>query len=71
LEDDNLIFWQPYRLNEVERALVHTQITKLLDVSLVELSRDDYASTTVMLAKKDIFWQLDKTLHVWGLSPND
>jgi len=55
LEDDNLFFRQPYRLNEMERALVQAQTTKLLDTSLVELSKGEYASTIVMLAKKDIF----------------
>jgi hypothetical protein len=42
-------------LNEVEKTLVQAQITKLLDVGLVELSRGEYASTIVMLAKEDIF----------------
>jgi hypothetical protein len=37
---------------------------ELLDANLVELSRGEYASKIVMLAKKDIFGQLDKTLHV-------
>ncbi len=55
LEDDNLIFRRPYRLNEMERALVQARTTKLLDVGLVELLKGDYASTTMMLAKKDIF----------------
>jgi hypothetical protein len=39
----------------MERALVWARTTKLLDASLVELSRGDYASTTMMLAKKDSF----------------
>jgi len=39
----------------VERTLVQAQIAKLLDVGLVELSRGEYASTIVMLAKEDIF----------------
>jgi hypothetical protein len=55
LEDDNPIFRRPYRLHEVERALVHVQTTKLLDAGLVELSRGEYASTIVMPTKKDIF----------------
>jgi hypothetical protein len=41
--------------NEVEKVLVQAQIVKLLDVSLVELSRGEYASATVMPAKKNIF----------------
>jgi hypothetical protein len=39
----------------VERALVQAQMIKLLNAGLVELSRGEYASTTMMLAKKDIF----------------
>jgi hypothetical protein len=39
----------------MERALVHAWITKLLDASLVELSRGEYASTIMMPTKKDIF----------------
>jgi len=39
----------------VERALVQVRTTKLLDVSLVELSRGEYALTTMMPAKRDIF----------------
>jgi hypothetical protein len=39
----------------MERASVQAQRAKLLDASLVELSRGEYASTIVMLAKKDIF----------------
>jgi hypothetical protein len=42
-------------LNEIERALVQVQTTKLLDVGLVELSKGDYVSTTMMPTKKDIF----------------
>jgi hypothetical protein len=55
LEYDNLIFKQPYKFSEVERTLVQAQTSKLLGASLVELSRGEYASTIVMLAKKDIF----------------
>ncbi len=43
MEDDNIIFGQPYMLDEVERTLVQAQITKLLDVGLVELSNNEYA----------------------------
>jgi hypothetical protein len=39
----------------MERALVQVQIAKLLDAGLVELLKGDYASTTMMLTKKDIF----------------
>ncbi len=39
----------------MERTLVQFQTTKLSDVGLVELSKDEYASPIMMLAKKDIF----------------
>jgi hypothetical protein len=55
LEDDNLISKRPYRLSEVERALVQAWTTKLLDANLVELSKGDYALNTMMPAKKYIF----------------
>jgi len=54
LKNDNPIFGRPYKLNEMERALVQARTTKLLDVGLVELLKGDYASTTMMPAKKDI-----------------
>ncbi len=37
LEDDNLIFKQPYKLSEVEKTLIKAQTTKLLDAGLVEM----------------------------------
>jgi hypothetical protein len=46
---------RPYKLSEVERTLVQAQTKKLLDVSLVELSKGEYASTTMMLTKNEIF----------------
>ncbi len=39
----------------MERALVQAQITELLDASLMELLRGDYALAIAMPAKKDIF----------------
>jgi len=41
LEDDNLIFKQPYKLSEVEKALIKAQTTKLLDVGLVEMFKSN------------------------------
>jgi hypothetical protein len=55
MEDDNLIFKQPYKLSEMERAFIQAWTTKLLDVGLVELLKGDYVSTIVMPTKKDIF----------------
>jgi hypothetical protein len=37
LEDDNLIFKQPYKFSEVEKSLIKAQTIKLLDVGLVEM----------------------------------
>jgi hypothetical protein len=65
LEDDNPIFRRPYRLNEVERALVQAQTIELLDVGLVELSRDEYVLATMMPTKKDIFGNWTKC-HMCG-----
>jgi hypothetical protein len=39
----------------MDRALVQAWTTELLDASLVELLRGEYALTIMMLAKKDIF----------------
>ncbi len=55
MEDDNPIFKQPYRLSEMERALVKIRTSKVLDVSLVELLKGEYALATMTLTKKDIF----------------
>jgi hypothetical protein len=50
LEDDNFIFKQPYRLNEMKRALVQVQTTELLDVGLAKLSKGDFVLAIVMSA---------------------
>jgi hypothetical protein len=55
LEDENPIFKQPYRLSEMERALDKIRTSKVLDVSLVELLKGEYALATMTLTKKDIF----------------
>jgi hypothetical protein len=55
LEDNNSIFKQSYKFSEVEKALVQACTIKLMNAGLVELSRGEYASTTMMLANKDIF----------------
>jgi hypothetical protein len=48
LEDDNPIFKQPYRLSEMERALVQARTAELLNASLVELLKGDYALAIAM-----------------------
>ncbi len=55
LEDVDPIFKQPYRLNEMERALVWAPTIKLLGASFMELLRGEYALTIVMIVEKDIF----------------
>jgi hypothetical protein len=51
---DTLIFCRPYRYNDMERDLIRSWTLDLLEVGLVELSHGEYASATVMLAKKDV-----------------
>jgi hypothetical protein len=49
-----LIFCRPYRYNDMERDLIRNRTLDLLEVGLMELLHGEYASTTVMLAKKDV-----------------
>jgi hypothetical protein len=55
LEDDNPIFRWPYKLNGVERTLVQTWTSQLLNATLVEPFKGEYALTIVTPAKKHIF----------------
>jgi len=48
-----IIYFQMTLLSEMERALVQAWTTKLLDASVVELSRGDYASSIMMPTNKD------------------
>ncbi len=52
MEDDPLIFQRPYRLSDMERALVKAWMEKLLEASLVELSKREFALAIVMPTKK-------------------
>ncbi len=70
LEDDDLIFKWPYKLNEVEKALVQAKTIKLLYVGLVELFQGEYVTTTMMPTKKYL-WQLNWMSYVWGLPSNE
>jgi putative transposase len=54
LANDTPIFHHPYRYNDMERDLIQSWTLDLLEAGLVELSHGEYASTTVMLAKKDV-----------------
>jgi hypothetical protein len=54
LASDTPIFRRPYRYSDMERDLIRSQTLDLLEAGLVELSHGEYASTTVMLTKKDV-----------------
>jgi len=54
LASDTPIFRRPYRYNDMERDLIRSRTLDLLEAGLVELSHGEYASATVMLAKKDV-----------------
>ncbi len=56
LISDTLIFCCPYRYSDMERDLIRSQTLDLLEARLVELLHGEYASTTVMHAKKDCTW---------------
>jgi hypothetical protein len=55
LEDNNPNFKRPYKLSKIEKNLVQAQTIKLLDASLVKLSRGEYTLTIMVPTKKDIF----------------
>jgi hypothetical protein len=54
LASDTPIFCRPYRYSDMERDLIRSRTLDLLEAKLVELSHGEYASTTVMPAKKDV-----------------
>jgi hypothetical protein len=54
LASDTPIFRRPYRYSDMERDLIRSRTLDLLEAGLVELSHGEYASTTIMLAKKDV-----------------
>jgi hypothetical protein len=54
LASDMLIFHHPYRYSDMERDLIQSRMLDLLEAGLVQLSHGEYASTTVMHAKKDV-----------------
>jgi putative transposase len=54
LASDRPIFCHPYRYSDMERDLIQNRTLDLLEAGLVELSHDEYASATVMTAKKDV-----------------
>jgi hypothetical protein len=54
LANDTPIFYRPYRYSDMERDLIQNRMLDLLEARLMELSHGEYASTTIMLAKKDV-----------------
>ncbi len=54
LASDRPIFHRPYKYNDIERDLIWSRTLDLLEAGLVELLHGEYASATVMLAKKDV-----------------
>ncbi len=54
LANDTPIFCRPYRYNDMERDLIRSRTLDLLEVRLVKLSHGEYASTTIIPAKKDV-----------------
>ncbi len=54
LANDTPIFHRPYKYSDMERDLIRSQTLDLLEAGLVELSHGEYASATIMPAKKDV-----------------
>ncbi len=52
LASDTPLFRRPYRYSDMERDLIQSWTLDLLEAGLVELLHGEYASATVMLAKK-------------------
>jgi hypothetical protein len=57
LIDDAPIYRKPYKYSNVERKMIQARTKELVEAGLVELAPLDceYASTTVMPSKKDIY----------------
>jgi hypothetical protein len=54
LANDTPIFRCPYSCSDMERDLIRSRTLDLLEVGLMELSHGEYASSTIMPAKKDV-----------------
>jgi hypothetical protein len=54
LVNETPIFRRPYKYSDMKRDLIRSQTLDILEVRLVELWHGEYASATVMLAKKDV-----------------
>lgn len=49
------IFCRPYRYNDITRNLIRSRKLHLVEVRLVELLHDEYASATVIPTKKYVY----------------
>jgi hypothetical protein len=65
LEDDNPIFKWPSKFSEVERPLIQNLKIELMDVCLLELSKGDYSSMTMMPTKD--FWAIGLNITCVGI----
>jgi hypothetical protein len=54
LVSDTPIFPHPYRYSDMDTDLIQSRTLDLLEAGLMELLHGEYASTTVMPAKKDV-----------------
>jgi hypothetical protein len=54
LVSDTPIFRRPYKYSDMERDPIWSRTLDLLEARLVELSHGEYASATIMPAKKDV-----------------
>lgn len=55
LVDDTSIFCKTYKCNETKKELIKAQTKNVFNAHLVESLYEEYASTIVMLNKKDLF----------------
>ena len=55
LDNDTPIFQRPYKYSDMERSLIQSRSQDLFEAGLVEISHGEYASATVMPAKKDMY----------------
>jgi hypothetical protein len=65
LENDNPIFKWPSKFSEVERPLIQDLRIELMDEGLLELSKCDYNSMTIMPTKD--FWAIGMNITCVGI----
>ncbi len=62
------VFRRPYRYSDMERDLIRSWTLDLLEAGLVELSHGEYASATIMPAKKDVHGNYTKIFSGVGMA---